>query len=482
MSEDLGRQAVRGVAWLGGGQLVRQVLGLATTAVLARLLTPDDFGLFGMSYLAAEFAQLLTAFGFGAAIVQKQVDSPAVLTSAFWANIALGLGVALLLIACGPLLAMYFRRGEIVGLLFPLALNMVVAAAMVVPQALLTQRMQFGRITLAQTIGSVCAAVATVAAALSGAGYWSLALQPLVGGLVTGAFIAYAAGWIPRGRPAFRHIRDMMGFSTNLLGSHIVGWVGRNMPSLVIGRQLGAAPLAVYGLASHITGAVLTQISSVIVRVLFPTLSALKEEPQRLHSAWIQSCSGIAIVAFPLLAVIVGTADDFVVVVLGSQWTEAAVPLRWLSAAMGVQAVLTTSSTVLMALGRTDWLFRLSLVTLAFFFGGLWIGAQYGVDGASLAYALVSVASYTMTTALACKAAGLSKRRLAASLLPWALAAVAAGWAAWASAQGLPQLTPLPRLMVCALAGGLVYLAALVLFARQRTLGLVADIWSRLRP
>ena len=187
MNEGLGRQAVRGVAWLGGGQLIRQVIGLLTTAVLARLLTPDDFGLFGMSYMAAELAQLLTAFGFGAAIVQRQVESPSVLTSAFWANILLGLIIAGLLVASGPLLALYFRRAR--------SGAPDVAAG---PE-------HGGRCSRRRTAGHpdpadalrlhhpstgrgqrVCAAVAAVTAAYLGAGYWSLAVQPMVGGIVTG--------------------------------------------------------------------------------------------------------------------------------------------------------------------------------------------------------------------------------------------------------------------------------------------------------
>lgn len=481
MSEGLGRQAVRGVAWLGGGQLIRQVIGLLTTAVLARLLTPDDFGLFGMSYMAAELAQLLTAFGFGAAIVQRQVESPSILTSAFWANILLGLVIAGVLVACGPLLALYFRRDEVAHLMWPLALNMVVAAAVVVPQAILTQRMHFVSITQAQAVGSVCAAVAAVSAAYLGAGYWSLAIQPMVGGIVTGLMMVRASRWTPRGRPAFEHIREMLGFSTNLMGSHVVGWAGRNMAGMVLGRQLGAAQVAVYGLASGITGAVLTQISSVIVRVLFPTLSVLKDEPQRLHNAWSQSCAGIAVVAFPLLAVIIGVADDFVMVVLGSQWTEAADPLRWLSAAMAFQAVLTTSSTMLMAMGRTDWLLRLSVVTTLALFGGLWLGSQFGVTESALAYSLISTASYLMTTTLACRVCGLPLRRLLGSLLPWAASACVAGLVAQCGVWLLPDWLPLPRLLVCSLAGGVAYLAMLALVARDRTTSLINSIWKNLR-
>lgn len=481
MSDDIGRDAVRGVAWLGGGQLVRQVVGLATTATLARLLTPDDFGLFGMTYIAMEAAQLLTAFGFGAAIVQRQETSQRVLTAALWSNVLLGLVIGLLLVGAGPLLAWYFKREEVALLVIPLSLSMLVATVSVVPQSLLTQRLRFASITQAQVVGSLVAAAAAVGAALSGAGYWSLALQPLVGGLVTGALMARAAAWAPQGWPEFSAVKAMLGFSGNLLGSHLVNWLGRSLPSLILGRQMSASQLAAYGLASGITGAVLTQISAVIVRVLFPTLSALKEEPERLHNAWSQACSGIAITAFPLLAVIIGTAPDFVWVVLGSQWHEAVEPLRWLTAAMALQAVFTTSSTVIMALGRTDWLLKLSVLTTVALGVALLIGVRFGLEGAAIAYALVSGASYLLSAALACKVSGYPLSRLLGSLAPWSLAALVGGLGAWWITSSI-DWSPLPRLALSSLVGGAGYVVGLLLLAPRRTLSLVHGIWSRLRP
>lgn len=481
MTQDIGRQAVRGAAWLGSGQLVRQVIGFATTATLARLLSPDDFGLFGMTYVAAEFAQILTAFGFGAAIVQRQVTSPQVLNTCFWFNIGIGIGVGLLLVACGPLLSTYFRRAEIMGLLLPLALNMLVSAAMVVPQAILTQRMQFADMIKAQTLGSLIAAAAAVGAALAGAGYWSLAVQPLVGNLITGSMMMLYARWRPAGRPRRSDVDGMLNFSTNLLASNVITFFGRNMPVLMIGRQLGANALAVYSLASGITGTIIFQVSSVVVRVLFPTLSALKDEPRRLQTAWLRSCSAIAIIAFPTMAGTAAVAGDVVYVILGPQWVASAEPLRILCVAMAVQAVLTTSGTVLMALGRADRLFQIAIATTLATAAALWLGALHGIAGAATGYAVVAVMSYLVTTWLACRQAGLPLRQLLAELAPWALAAVAAGAAMAAAALPLDAWIPIARLAVCGAVGTVVYAASLMLFARARTFDLVSDIVSRLR-
>jgi O-antigen/teichoic acid export membrane protein len=481
VSEDIGQRAVRGAVWLGGGQLLRQVIGFGTTAALARLLTPDDFGVFGMTFMVAELAQTLAAFGFGAAIVQRQVDSPDVLSTCFWANIALGMVIGVLLILSGPAVALYFKRPEIAQLLWPLALMLLVTAGMVVPQSLLTQRMNFADIVKAQVVGSVVAAVVTIGAGLAGAGYWSLALQPLVGNLVTGVMMMVASRWLPRWHARRSDIADMMSFSTHLLGGNIVGFVGRNMPGIVIGRVLDAASLAMYGLASHITGSVLFQISSVIVRVLFPTLSALKDEPARMQAIWFRSCSAIAIIAFPAMAGTAAVADDLVHLLLGPNWAGAADPLRVLGLAMAVQAVLTTSGTVLMALGRADTLFHISIGTTAALAAGLMLGTRYGVVGAAVGYALASTSTMLVQTWLACRESKSGFGALALELAPWALASAMAAMAMAGLTALLPQWAPTLRLAACTVSGAAVYLGVLMLVSRARTLELVMDVWSRLR-
>jgi PST family polysaccharide transporter len=480
LNDDIGQRAVRGAVWLGGGQLLRQVIGFGTTAVLARLLTPDDFGVFGMTFMVAELAQTLAAFGFGAAIVQRQVDSPEVLSTCFWANVVLGMVVGALLVASGPVVASYFKRQEISLLLWPLALMLLITSALVVPQSILAQRMQFAESVKAQVVGSVVAAIATIGAALAGAGYWSLAVQPLVGNLVSGLMMLASSRWMPTLHARPSDISEMMSFSAHLLGGNIVNFIGRNMPGIVIGRLLDAAALALYGLASHITGSVLFQISSVIVRVLFPTLSAMKDDLPRVRAIWLRSCSAIAIIAFPAMAGTAAVADDLVFLLLGPNWAGSAAPLRVLGLAMALQAVLTTSGTVLMSFGRADKLFHISIGTTLALALGLLAGTTYGVVGAAVGYAIASSCSHLLQAWLACRETQTRFRILALELMPWALASVVAALAMALLSSALPHWSHVPRFAVCVLLGAAVYLGTLMLMARQKTMELVNDIQTRL--
>lgn len=483
MSERLsvGSRAVRGVAWLGSGQLIRQLTAFATNIALARLLFPDDFGLFGMTVAAAEIAQILTDFGLGSALVQRRATSSETLTTCFWLNLAVGIAVGGALCIAGPLLASFFRRAEIALLVLPLGLNMVLAAAMVVPQALLTQQMRFREMTLAQTVGTLIGSAATVGIALAGGGVWALALQPLIGNAVSGAALFAQSRWLPKGRPRARALHGIMSFSSQMLGTSLLATIGRNLHAGILGRQLGSTSLGLYNLASGVTGTILFQISSVIVRVLFPTLANLKDNPERLSRAWMKACSAIAVFGFPAMAGMMAVAPDLMPVVFGKQWIPAVDVLRILSVLMAVQCVLTTSGTVLMALGRADLLLRIGLFSTPALAAGLWIGSQNGVTGAATGYAIASLSTYFVTTWFACRETGVHISRLVAEVIPWALASIGMAMAVAGLAAFLGDMNAPMRLALCVALGGAVYPALLYTFGRRRSLALIGEVVGQLR-
>lgn len=479
---NLGGKAVRSVAWLSAGQLGRQILAFSTNLVLARILVPDDFGLFGMTYVAAEIAQVFIAFGLGATIVQRQVTAQAVLTTCFWFNVVIGAVAALALWGSGPLLSTYFQRTEVDSLVLPLAINMVVAGASVVPQALLTQRLQFRDMTVAQIVGSVCASLGALALAWAGVGVWALAAQPLIGNTVTCAIMMRQARWLPGLHPALRHLQGMVSLSLNLLGSNLVSTAGRNLHTFVIGRYLGAAALGAYGLASGLTGTVLFQITSVIVRVLFPTLSLLRSEPERLASAWLKANAAVALTTIPIMAGTAALAPDVVHVLFGPQWEAAIDVLRILCVAMAVQSALTTTGTVLLTYGRGDLLLKTSVVTAVLSGVAYWVGTvSGGLTGAAWGFFVVCVVTHLWMAALACAEIGMPLRRLLMPMLAPTLCSAAMAGAMVATSQLLADWLPLTRLLACSAVGALAYLALLLLFARRTTWSLVCDIraqWS----
>lgn len=478
---DIGRQAVAGVFWVGAGQFVRMGVSFLTTIFLTRLLQPSELGIFALAYVVAELAQILTAFGIGAAIIQQQVTQERTLHSCFWLNVLIGLGVAIVLCAGAPLVALFYSEPAIAGLTWALAVNVLVCTALVVPQALLTQRLAFAAQAKAQVLGSLCSAVVAVASAWAGAGVWTLAIQPLVGNTVTALLMSRYAAWMPRLHFAFDDVRPLMRFSSHLLVGGWLDWLSRSLPNLFLGKLIGTAAVGIYGTAAGLTGTVVFQITSVISRVLFPTIALLRNDPERLQSAWLKASSGIAMVTWPVLGCAATVATDLVPSVYGGQWSAAVVPFQLLAVMMMVQAVGFTASSVIVGLGRPDIMNAMAVLGIGAAALALAVGSMFGLDEAVAAYAGVRVALLLWAFHAACKLACVPRTTLLQALRPWAQATLVACVGTHLCNLSTDALPVWLRLALTLVTGGVVYAAALFVCDRPQAASLIQDVWSRIR-
>jgi PST family polysaccharide transporter len=234
-------------------------------------------------------------------------------------------------------------------------------------------------------------------------------------------------------------------------------------------------------MATGLTGAVIFQISSVIVRVLFPTLSAMKEHQDRMGRVWLKACSAIAIAAWPLMAGAIALASDLIPEVFGTTWEPSVVPFQMLCALMAVQAVATTAGSVLMAFGKTGLIVRISTVNTIAGAAALYGGSFYGLNGVAAACAVVGIATQLVFIRCAAQAASMRFAEVVIELRVWAVASVATGFGMGLLHVALAGLTPVQRLVACIVAGVALYPLCLWVFARKRTLALVAEVGQRLR-
>ena len=403
----LGAKAARGVLWTGGGQILRQLVQISGQLVLARLLAPDDFGLLGMALVFVGIGQLLADFGIGAAIVQSTELGAKVLSTCFWINLGIGLALTLLMLAAAPLIARFYARPDLLPLVALLSLNLLLSAALTVPMALLSRSMRFADLARAQVLGSLCAAVVAIGLALAGAGAWALIAQPLAGSLLMLLVAWRATRWWPRIEFSYDQARPLMRFSFALLGTNLVGYGNRNVDGLLIGRVLGAGPLGIYSMATQIMLFPLQQVSGVIVKVLFPTLTQIQGDLARLRRAYLKAVATIVFITFPLMGGLFALADEFVFVVFGNGWAEMGPILKVLAWVGMMQSVGTTMGVIYLAVGRTDIALRVTLVVSPILIGGIAAGLHWGIMGVAVGYALASFSLFYYTAVTAFRLIGL---------------------------------------------------------------------------
>lgn len=434
--------------------------------------------MFAIVMAVTQFAQLFADFGVGAAVIQQRDTTPVVLSSCFWLNLAIGIISSLLIIVGAPFAKEFFDAPELGLLSIGAAANVVACSIMVVPQSLLTRDFKFREYTIIQMVAGIAGAVVAVGAALSGIGVWSLIIQPLIGTLVATLLIFRISKWQPRLVWSYREIRGIMSFSFNLLGSNLIGHIGRNIHNFILGKSLGTAALGQYNMAGTITYFPIGQISAVIVRVLFPALSRLQDDLPRFRAGYLGAISAIGLGTFPITSGIFSVADDLVAVILGAEWLPVAPVLKIFAWYSMVQCIGTTGGTILLSTGNSRIMLSISTWSTIGSAIALFIGSRWGLIGASVAYASVNSISYVLMTCMALRRIGLPTneyflalaRPFAAAMVMTVIVSTASFW--------MREMSPVMRLSITVTIGVISY--ALITFLINRNM--VLSLLQNFRP
>ena len=375
-----------------GSQVVRLVLQVTGMVVLARLLTPADFGLVGMVSVFIAFGQVLREAGLPTATVQQPDLTADQVSALFWANAATSVGLGLLLAAAAPLLSLFYAQPELTSVTIVLAVAFALGGFGNQHAALLQRHLCFASIAVAQIASQTGYLLVAIPMAVAGFGYWSL-----VGGLVAQAVVLLMATvalcrWLPRRPRRGVGARGMLRFGAGVLGFDIVNYFSRNMDNVLIGRYLGAAPLGLYSRAYNLFLVPISQVREPIAQVALPALSALRGEPERYRRYAQLLLSVLALLTVPTVLLCVWEADLIVRVALGPQWMEAVPVFRILAISAIVQPVASARGLVLLSLGLSRRYFRWgtanAIVNVTAFVAGL----PFGIEGVAVAYAVANYA------------------------------------------------------------------------------------------
>lgn len=384
--KSLTRQAVTGTAWTSASTAAKQLLSLASVAILARLLGPETYGLMAMAAVVTAFLVNFRDMGTATAIIQRDKVSDALLSSLFWLNCVIGVTLALIVVAVSVPAARFFHDARVAVVLRVLSISFIVTSAGVVHNAILSRRMSFGQLAIVDIASSVGGYAVAIPLALSGFGVWSLVFATLATPFVATILYWYFSGWRPTWTIDPVEIRSISRFSLNLSAFGVVNYFSRNADNVIVGRTLGQVPLGFYQMAYNLMLYPIQNISSVVSQVLLPAFSKIKDDNERFRSAYVRGCALIALVTFPVIAGLGVVADPFVRAVLGDEWLPSIVIFQILAPVGVMQSVQHTVGHIYVLKGRTDWMFRWGAYGAAVFVSAFLMGVQYGVVGVATAY------------------------------------------------------------------------------------------------
>jgi O-antigen/teichoic acid export membrane protein len=404
--DDLRSPITQGLAWKGVSQVVLQISKVAVVLVLARLLTPHEYGIAAMALVLTTLVYFLSDFSLGNTLIQRQIITEADRSTVFWTSLVIGSFFTLLGIGLSGPVAAFYGEPAVQPLLATLSISFVVTAIGTTQNAILVREMDFRSLELRDMGATVAGAAVGISTAFLGYGAWAIIVQQLTFSSTATLLVWRYSSWRPRRIYSLASLRDLAGFTGNVFAANVLDRVRLNTETLLIGRFLGASAVGVYALASNAVLIPFNRIALPVAEVLYPVFSRIQDERERLATVWLRSIRLLSAVAVPSLLGLIVVAPEFVGVMLGDRWEETTPVLRLLAWVGLLQTVQILNSPILQALDRTSTMLLWSLLYYAMGLAALFIGLRWGIVGVAAGFAVSATFMIPFFTWLTARAVG----------------------------------------------------------------------------
>jgi PST family polysaccharide transporter len=390
---DLRAKSVRAATFTWTAGVGDFILRFGSTAILARLVLPEHFGLVMMVTAFTSIADQFRDLGLSTVTVQRKEITYEEVSNLFWINVAAGLAIALVVCAASPLIAAYYKEPRLTVPTCVLAVNFVWGGLMVQHQALLTRRLKLGYTATIRLLSSLISTALAIGLAWNGLGYWALVWREFVrcALLTIGMWAAFP--WMPGLPSRHANVWGLVTFGADLSLANIVASISGTIDRFLLGRFWGASPTAVYRQAYQLLVLPTEQLLSPVYQVTQPGLSMLQTDPLRFHRFYRKVVTIACVAAMPLSLFVALYSSEITRVVLGRRWAGSAPLLLILSLSNFIKQPVGSTGIVLIAQGRSRMYLILTLFQNFAAIVFMCIGVHWGAIG--IAYAEVAT-TYTL--------------------------------------------------------------------------------------
>ena len=392
----LRKQTFSGIRWTTFSSLGRATLQFMQIAILARLLTPADFGLIALVVAMIVFLQIFSDAGISNAIIHYQNITQEQLSSLYWLNVSVSAFLALMLIAFSHWMAAWYEQPVLKFLLILAAVTLVVGALGQQIRVLAEKNLHFAKLAKVELIAAFFGFLVAVSLALMGEGVYAL----LVGNLVTAlvgcllVWVWLSEGWRPQARLCLAEIRQFLMFGTYMVGNNLANTFNSQIDILLGGRLLGIQSIGLYSVPKELSLRISSMINPIITQVGLPVMAKVQEDAVLLKHIYLQTMRMGASVIFPIYITLGLFSPEIVHLLLGQQWRDAIPLLQIFSVWALIRSTGNPVGILLMARGRADLSFKWNMVWLFIMPPTIWIGSQFGISGMTISLAMLSVLAF----------------------------------------------------------------------------------------
>lgn len=480
-SAALDRTLLHGVSWNGGVKGITLLLSWASTIIVARILSPEDFGLVAMATIYLGLTALVTDFGLGAAIVALRDLTEEHISQLH--TVALLVGVGAFLVSClvAIPLSRFFGAPALAVVVVVMSTTLIWESLRSVPIALLARALRFKELALFEALKVVVAVSFTLTLAMFGARHWALVLGNVSAALVV-TFVMLVRQPQRFARPQFRTLQSTLTFSSKLLMGQVAWYGYSNADFLMAGRVLGRVALGEYTLAWTLTSTPGEKIMSIFGRVMPTMFAAVQRDVAALRRYFLLFTEALAILIVPASVGLALVAPDFVLLVFGAKWAAAIVPLQVLCCYASIHILATPLTPVLQVKGQAGFPMRMGFYALAilppaFYFSG----ARWGTVGIAaiwlVVYPLILVPIYARTF----RTLGIGVGDYLTCIGPTVFSAAFMTAVVLAMQTLAPSAWPVALRFGLQVASGAAAFAAAGLFLHRRRLGVLTDFLRTIR-
>ncbi|MBA3557832.1 MAG: lipopolysaccharide biosynthesis protein [Gemmatimonadaceae bacterium] len=385
LSNKLDGALVRGIAWTGGVKWLSQVASWGSTLIVARLLTPEDYGLVGMASVYLGLVTMLSAFGIGAAVVRLRTLTEDQIAQINTLSVAFGLAAFVIsCIAAGPL-AVFFDAPQLRAVVLAMSATFVITSFKTVPQSLLQRDLLFKRLAFVDGVQALILAATTIGFAVLGFRYWTLVFGAVLSALMSTALMIYLRPH-PFARPRVASVSEALKFSGHIVSQRLTWYVYSNADFMVAGKILGKAALGAYSLAWTLANVPIEKVTALVVRVTPAIFSSVQDDHVALTRYLLALTEGLALLTFPTTFGLALMADGVVLLMLGEKWRVMILPLQLLASYASVRSITPLFAQVLNVTGDAGFGARNSLIAAIVLPISFYIGSRWGTAGIAAAW------------------------------------------------------------------------------------------------
>lgn len=387
---EIKKRSAKGGVVTFGAQAITSVVQVGSTIALARLLSPDDYGIIAMVLAITGFAELFKDLGLSAASIQKGDLSLAQTSKLFWLNVIMGTLLTLVLVGTAPLLAKFYGRAELEPLAQLMALNFLISSIGTQSGASLQREMRFIERAGASVSSALGNLVIACILAIAGFGYWSIAWGTVGGGLISTIILFKSSGFRPIGWVSTAPIRQLLNFGAGVTGFNAVNYFHRSLDNILIGKVWGAVELGLYSRAYQLLMFPINNIRSPLNAVAYPALSRLQKDSTGYRQYFCKVLIVLSSISMPLMGFLFVASEEIIALALGEKWSGVASIFSILAISGFIQPAASLRGLVLMSLGNGKRYFYWGLINAILTCIGFTIGVRWGAYGVAISYAVVN--------------------------------------------------------------------------------------------